>query len=295
MQAWIQLGYRHIDTSCDYGSEPTIGAAIAASGIPREQFFIVRIACTAAARRAPGFGILNIHCCLNLQTSKLNPEDYAADMSAAMLTKVLQPLNVSYVDLLVLHHAGRYNNTGTVFPACLQPDNVQNGTYYQCRLDAWGALKKIQAAGQARAIGVSNWIERDLVQLHDVYGEYPALNQCEHHPYYWNSDLIAFHRSEGIVYEAYAPFGAYPRSLDLNDTTIASVAQAHGVSAGQVMVRWAFQAGANVVIPRSKTPSHMVDNAGMATPSFTLTDAEMSSLNSLPQKKVYATQCQPWC
>ncbi len=256
----------HIDTSCDYGSEPTIGAAIRASGWPRNRFFI---------------------------TSKLDPENYSSNMQAVMQQQVLQPLNVSYVDLLLLHHAGRYNISGTVFPPCLQPTNVQNGTYYQCRMEAWSALKDIQSLGWAKAIGVSNWIERDLQQLFDYYGEYPAINQCEHHPYYFDKDLVAFHTSFGIIYEAYAPFAAYPRSPMLNDSSLPPIAQKHSVSIGQVVLRWAMQAGASIVIPRSMNPTHMAENINIF--NFQLDDTDMNTLSNLPQQKVYKTQCQPWC
>ena len=80
VSAWIALGNRHIDTSCDYGSQPTIGEAIRASGVPREQFFV---------------------------TSKINAENYGPDVSAVVQDQVLGPLGLTYVDLLLMHHAGR--------------------------------------------------------------------------------------------------------------------------------------------------------------------------------------------
>ena len=36
----LEAGYRHIDTAAAYGNEAGVGAAIAASGIPREEIFI---------------------------------------------------------------------------------------------------------------------------------------------------------------------------------------------------------------------------------------------------------------
>ena len=78
--AWIEMGYRHIDTSCDYGSQPAIGTAVRASGVPRSQFFI---------------------------TSKINPENYGPDVSEVVQQQVLSPLGTPYVDLLLMHHAGR--------------------------------------------------------------------------------------------------------------------------------------------------------------------------------------------
>ena len=81
ISSWLAAGGTHIDTSVDYGSQPTIAAAIAASGIPRSSLWI---------------------------TSKLNVESCSTDMSAALQTLVLAPLQTNYVDLLLLHHAGRW-------------------------------------------------------------------------------------------------------------------------------------------------------------------------------------------
>ena len=36
----FELGYRHIDTAAIYGNEEGVGAAIAESGIPRDELFI---------------------------------------------------------------------------------------------------------------------------------------------------------------------------------------------------------------------------------------------------------------
>ena len=73
ISSYIAVGGRAIDTSSDYGSQPSIAAAIASSGIPRESFWI---------------------------TSKLNVEVIAANMTAALYSLVLNPLNTTYVDLL---------------------------------------------------------------------------------------------------------------------------------------------------------------------------------------------------
>jgi diketogulonate reductase-like aldo/keto reductase len=36
----LKVGYRHIDTAGGYGNEEAVGAAIRASGIPREEIFV---------------------------------------------------------------------------------------------------------------------------------------------------------------------------------------------------------------------------------------------------------------
>jgi len=151
----LAAGFTHIDTSVDYGSQPTIAAAIAASGIPRAELWV---------------------------TSKLNVESCATDMSGDLQKLVLGPLNMTYVDLLLIHHAGRWETDKNPHPPCFdatQAGPAGNGTYYQCRLDTVVAMEKLVAAGLARTWGVSNWQIRDLEQMHDVYGFYPAINQIE--------------------------------------------------------------------------------------------------------------------
>jgi len=264
VSAWIALGFRHIDTSCDYGSEPTIGAAIRASGVPREEFFV---------------------------TSKINPENYGPDVSGVVQQQVLDPLELSYVDLLLMHHAGRPESSPNRPPCFVNGD--PRGTFYACRIETYRSLVALQAKGVARAIGVSNWEIRDLEQLFNATGMWPAVNQIEHHPYWHTDDLIAFCNANNISITAYAPMGAYPRSFMLDNPAIATLARAKGKSVGQVALRWELQKGAGVVIPRSKTPAHMKDNVDIF--DFELTAAEVESLNNFPQKKIYATQCQPWC
>lgn len=81
ISSWLSAGGIHIDTSCDYGSQPTISQAVVASGIPREKLWI---------------------------TSKINVESCATNMTQALYDLVLNPLQMQYVDLLLLHHAGRW-------------------------------------------------------------------------------------------------------------------------------------------------------------------------------------------
>jgi len=262
--AWIQLGNRHIDTSCDYGSEPTIGDAIRASGVPRGDFFV---------------------------TSKINPENYGPDVTSVVQDQVLTPLGLDYVDLLLMHHAGRPESE-TTHPDCFVPNDPQ-GTYYKCRIETYQSMMQIQKTGHVRAIGVSNWEIRDLQQLFNATAQWPAVNQIEFHPYWHTDDLVNFCNDHGVSVTAYAPMGAYPRSLDIENDVINNLAKSRGKSVGQIVLRWELQKGADTVVPRSKTPSHMQENVDIF--DFTLTTSEVASMDNFPQKKVYATQCQPWC
>jgi 2,5-diketo-D-gluconate reductase A len=72
----LDVGYRHIDTAALYNNEEQVGAAIAASGIPREELFI---------------------------TTKLgNPDHKSGEVTAAFDTS-LEKLGLDYVDLYLIH------------------------------------------------------------------------------------------------------------------------------------------------------------------------------------------------
>ena len=68
ISSWLALGGTHIDTSCDYGSQPTIALAIAGSGVPRSSLWV---------------------------TSKLNVESCATNMTQALYDLVLNPLQMT--------------------------------------------------------------------------------------------------------------------------------------------------------------------------------------------------------
>jgi len=266
-----------IDTSCDYGSQPTIKAAIAASGLPREAFFI---------------------------TSKINVESAVTDDDAGFMKNVtdqiLTPLGVTYVDLLLLHHAGRQVTDPYPHPACFDASAAGpagNGTYYKCRLGAYKGMMAAYKAGMTRSVGVSNWDVRDIVQLQQATGLTPAVNQIENHPYWHDINLKEFCKANGIIVEGYAPIGDYPRSKVLNDTAVQTLATKYAVTPGQLLLQYEFQTGVDVVLPRSKTTAHMVASRAVST-TFAgkpISAADIQKLDSLPLVKVYGTQCQPWC
>jgi 2,5-diketo-D-gluconate reductase A len=274
ISSWLAAGGRHIDTSVDYGSQPDIAAAIQASGIPREQLWI---------------------------TSKLNVESCATNMSQALFDLVLAPLQTSYLDLLLLHHAGRWETDNDPRPACWDPTLAGTlGSYYHCRMDTIQAFEDMRAAGFIRAWGVSNWQERDLQQMFDAVGYFPAINQIEFHPYWQDHATVAFCNRHGILVEAYAPYGDGARSGMLNNTMWAPIAATHGATVGQTVLRYELQTGADIVIPRSHSPAHQLDNLALFDSkgdfTFSLNQTEVANMSSVNvYRKVYHTDCQREC
>lgn len=79
--------------------------------------------------------------------------------------------------MLCQHHAGRHQTDTNPHPACFNADDKERGTYYQCRVDTFKAFQQLRKEGKARAIGVSNFEVRELEQVFNATGEYPAVNQ----------------------------------------------------------------------------------------------------------------------
>lgn len=123
-------------------------------------------------------------------------------------------------------------------------------------VETWEALVELQAAGRVRAVGVSNFHAEHLARVIDATGVTPAINQVELHPRLQQRELRAFHAEHGIVTEAWSPLG---QGQILDDPVLRSIAEAHGRSPAQVVLRWHLQQGI-VVIPRSVTPSRVREN-----------------------------------
>ena len=72
----LEVGYRHIDTAQMYGNEAEVGAALDASGIPREQIFL---------------------------TTKVDNSNHEPERAAVSIARSLEDLRTDYVDLLLVH------------------------------------------------------------------------------------------------------------------------------------------------------------------------------------------------
>ncbi len=187
-------------------------------------------------------------------TTKLATGDQGFQSSQDACKASLERLGLDYVDLYLIH-----------WPA------GEHGAY----IDSWGGLMKSREVGHTRSIGVANFHDEHLSNVIDLSFVTPVVNQIELHPLLNQAALRAVNADRDVVTEAYSPLGV-GRLLD--NPTITSVAQAHGKSPAQVLIRWSIQLG-NVVIPRSASPERIKENLDVF--DFELTDDEMATLNGL--------------
>jgi 2,5-diketo-D-gluconate reductase A len=187
-------------------------------------------------------------------TTKCFNDDHGHEPAKRALRASLDRLESPYVDLYLIH-----------WPVPAQDRYVET----------WRALVELQAEGLTRAIGVSNFQPAHLERLVEETDQTPAINQVELHPLFQQIGLRREHERLGIQTEAWSPL-AQGRALD--DPAIVAIAEAHGKTPGQVVIRWHLQLG-NVVIPKSVTPERIEQNIDVF--DFHLTPAQMDEIEAL--------------
>ena len=231
--AAFEIGIRHIDTAHAYQNERGVGSAIQKSKIPREQLFI---------------------------TSKLWVSDYGEGITTNAIDKMLERLNLKYLDLLLLHQ--------------------QVGDYVK----AYQEMEKAVEAGKVRSIGLSNFDER-LDEILNVCKIKPAVLQVECHPYWNQDDLRNKVKSYGTIIESWYPIGHGDKDL-INQEIFSKLAKKYNKTNVQIILRWHIQKG-NVVFPKSTNPLHIKENFDIF--NFNLTNEEMNEINKMGKTKRFFT------
>ena len=140
--------------------------------------------------------------------------------------------------------------------------------------EVWERFVEVQAEGLARAIGVSNYDERQIDELVAATGVTPAVNQIEWSPALYDAGVVEALRSRGVTLEGYSPF----KSANLRDRVLVEVAERHGVTTRQVVVRWHIEHGI-VVIPKSSDPERIAANFDVF--GFALDADEVARIDAL--------------
>ena len=185
--------------------------------------------------------------------TKIYPSQF--DDPEAAIDMALEKLDIGYIDMMLLHHPG-------------------NGD-----VEAYKTMERYVEEGKIRSLGLSNWYVEELTEFLPQITITPALVQNEIHPYYQEQEVVPFIQEKGIVVQCWYPLGGRGHTSELlGDETIKSIAEAHGVSSAQVILRWDLQRGI-VVIPGSGNPDHIKENLDLF--GFELTEDEMEQISLL--------------
>ncbi|GAA1816144.1 aldo/keto reductase [Nesterenkonia flava] len=190
-------------------------------------------------------------------TTKLNNDFHAPAETRRTFEESLGRLGTDYVDLFLIHWPMPF----------LEVDYV----------DTWKTMVELQESGRARAIGVSNFQPEHLERIIEATGVVPAVNQIEVHPYFANNDVRQYCKSAGIAVEAWSPLG---KGNEFGDPVISGIAERHGRSEAQVILRWHLQRG-DVVIPKSDHETRQRENFDLF--SFDLSGDEIAAIDALDQ------------
>jgi 2,5-diketo-D-gluconate reductase B len=223
----LEIGYRHIDTAQAYDNEAEVGKALAASSIPRKELFL---------------------------TTKLWRDEYAPDRVRPSAEGSLERLQVSCIDLLLLHWPN---------------DEVPLA-------ETLGALANLREEGLINHFGVSNFpagMLREALELAPVLAD-----QVEFHPFLGQDALVALAAEKDFMVTAYSPLA---RGKVLEDPTLRAIGEAHGKSAGQVALRWLLDKPNVATIPKASSHERRVENFEVF--DFGLTDDERAQIEALPK------------
>lgn len=196
--------------------------------------------------------------------TKIWISDYGYDQTLHGFDKSARKLGVDHIDLLILHQA-------------LPSD-------FDKTLEAYRALETLLEQGKVRAIGVSNFMVEHLNRLLEKATVVPAVNQIEVHPHFQQRRVQALSAERGILTQAWSPIGGITFYRDgnhgstLEDPVIGRIAQAHGKSPAQVMLRWHLQQGRSV-IPKSTKPHRIAENLDVF--DFDLSADELAAVDAL--------------
>ena len=195
-------------------------------------------------------------------TTKMWTSDY--DDGEAAVQASLDRLGLDYIDLMILHHS--------------QPEND---------VQAYQAMEKAVSEGKLRSIGLSNYYEpKDFDRLVNATSIKPALLQNETHPYHQSKEMQSHIAQYGTELESWFSLGGRGNTQTLfNDPTISAIAEAHGKTSAQIILRWHLQAG-NIAIPGSSNPDHIQENCEIF--NFELSADEMAQLTALDKNERFA-------
>ncbi|KAL8994935.1 MAG: hypothetical protein Q9169_005236 [Polycauliona sp. 2 TL-2023] len=264
----IKAGYRCFDGACDYGNEVESGQGVARAIkdglVKRSDLFLV---------------------------SKLWNSFHDGPRVEPICKKQLQDWGLDYFDLYIMHFpiSLKYVDPEVRYPPGFTDENGNVTPGKASIQETWTAMEKLVEAGLCKSIGISNFrgvLIMDLLRYAKIR---PATLQIEHHPYLMQESLIKYAQDEGIAVTAYSSFGpqsfleldmqqAKDAALLMEHPAVKKIAEKHGKTPAQVLLRWATQRNV-AVIPKSNNKDRLAQNLDVL--GFDLEEADMKEIKGI--------------
>ena len=229
----ILMGYRFIDTAYSYGTEKIVGIAL-------------KLLFEAGFPRDKLF----------IQTKFYPVMPYDGTSVRRQFEESIQNLGLDYVDAYLIHQpVPRYSELD----------------YTERNISVWKEMERLVGEGKVKHIGVSNFLERHILQLTENCCIMPEINQLEINPQFQQRGLADFCKKRGISVQSWGPLSI---TEDKVKTVLQMIADKYGVSWAQVALRWNIQSG-NVPICFSKNIQHLEENMKL---NFKLSEADMEAV-----------------
>ncbi|KAI1877864.1 uncharacterized protein JN550_000046 [Neoarthrinium moseri] len=234
----LEAGYRHVDSAAAYRNEEPCGSGI-----------------RALASKIPRSEVFF--------TSKVRTKGMSYESAKATVDETLRLTGLGHIDLMLLH--APYGGSAA-------------------RKGAWKGLVEAVEAGKVRSIGVSNYGVHHLQELSRHMAELEAerpggggvvsVGQWEIHPWLPRNDIVSWARAHGVAIQAYCPL---VRGERWGEPALQRLAEKHGKTGAQVLLRWSLQKG-YIPLPKSVTTSRIRENAQIY--DFELSEEDMATLET---------------
>jgi diketogulonate reductase-like aldo/keto reductase len=242
----LAAGFRAIDTANQrkHYHEAGVGAALAASGVPRAELFVQ----TKFTFR-------------DGQDHRLPYDPHApiAAQVAQSFASSLEHLGLDRLDSLILHGPSRANGLG--------PEDHE----------AWRAMEALAQTGRVAHLGVSNVRAAQLEQLAAFATIAPTFvqNRC-YAARGWDAEVRGVCAARGIIYQGFSLLTA--NRAVVAHPEVAAIARRHAKTPEQITLRYARDLGM-IALTGTTSRAHMADD--LAIDSFALEVAERARITAL--------------